>query len=140
MILPFRTRFQWISPIAALRDTSIHAESVTRAETWRCCVLARSTTITHPLGTKITTPLLIPSFSSRGFRSRQSGEKEVGKLFNASKEQLTESMLISAYDLFHKHLKPPARGLTNITFVDSGGYEIADYQDLSEIFLDDPKP
>jgi len=79
----------------------------------------------------IRTPLLIPSFSSRGF----GGEREVGKLLDVSKEQLTDSMLISAYDLYHKLIKRPRRAIANITFVDSGGYETSDLQDLSTVFV-----
>jgi len=49
-------------------------------------------------------------------------------------------MLISAYDLYHSHLKRPRRSIANITFVDSGGYETSDYQDLSAVFAQEVKP
>lgn len=103
-------------------------------------MLARSTTLTHPLGTSLVTPLLIPSFSSKGFGLRQGGPAEVAKLLSVSKEQLTESMLISAYDLYYRHLAKPRSALTNITFVDSGGYETSEYQDLSATFAVDLRP
>lgn len=102
-------------------------------------MLARSTTLVHPAGTTITTPLLIPSFSSRGFGSGPRGANEVDKLVDVSKEQLTDSVLISAYDLYHKHLKKPRRAIANITFVDSGGYETSDYQDLSAFFTQETR-
>jgi len=49
-------------------------------------------------------------------------------------------MLISAYDLHHGHLSRPRSALTDVTFVDSGGYETSDYQDLSATFAHDTKP
>lgn len=59
----------------------------------------------------------------------------MGKLLDVSREQLTDSMLISAYDLYHNHIKRPRRAIANITFVDSGGYETSDLQDLSTVFV-----
>jgi hypothetical protein len=103
-------------------------------------MLARSTTLSHPLGPKIVTPLLVPSFSSKGFGLRERGPAEVAKLLSVSKESLTDSMLISAYDLYHGNLSRPRTALTNITFVDSGGYETSEYQDLSATFVQDFRP
>src|SRR5258707_762317 len=82
----------------------------------RHSVLARSTTLTHPIGTQVTTPLLVPSFSSKGLGSGPAGAKEVGKLLDVSKEQLTD-----------------------VLFVDSGGYETSQYQDLSTTFVPETK-
>jgi len=98
-------------------------------------VLARSTEVRHPLGITLPTPLLIPSFSSKGFGFLKGQKSEVGQLFSTASEYLTESVLLSAYDIFHRHIRRPARGLTSITFVDSGGYETAAWQDLSATFV-----
>ena len=108
-------------------------------------MLARSTILPHPAGAAITTPLLVPSFSSKGFgtgraRAGRARAKEVGKLLDVSKEQLTDAMLISAYDLHYRHVRRPRRAVANITFVDSGGYETSQYQDLSSTFIQDSKP
>jgi hypothetical protein len=105
----------------------------------RHSVLARSTTLTHPIGTEVTTPLLVPSFSSKGLGSGPAGAKEVGKLLDVSKEQLTDSMLLSAYDLYYDHLKRPRKAITDVLFVDSGGYETSQYQDLSTTFVPETK-
>jgi len=103
-------------------------------------VLARSRIVPHPTGTAITTPLLVPSFSSKGFGAGRAGAKEVGKLLDVSKEQLTDAMLISAYDLHYGHIRTPRSAVANITFVDSGGYETSQYQDLSSTFIQESKP
>ena len=102
-------------------------------------MLARSTTVSHPVGVAFTTPLLVPSFSSKGFGAGPKSANEVGKLLDVSKEQLTDSMLVSAYDLHHRHIKRLSRAIANITFVDSGGYETSPYQDLSTTFAQDTK-
>jgi hypothetical protein len=48
-------------------------------------------------------------------------------------------MLISAYDLHHKYLKRPRRAIAEITFLDSGGYETLDYEDLSAISVQESR-
>lgn len=70
------------------------------------------------------TPVLVPSFSSKGF-------PEVGKIIDTLSQTITESTLISAYDV--------ARGfITNIPtfplyfFLDSGGYECSKDTELSD--------
>jgi hypothetical protein len=103
-------------------------------------MLARSTTLQHPFGKPITTPLLIPSFSSKGFGFGANRRPEVGELFNVSAEYLTDSVLVSAYDLHHGYVKRPRRVLTEITFVDSGGYETSNFQDLSATFVQPLNP
>jgi hypothetical protein len=49
-------------------------------------------------------------------------------------------MLISAYDLYYQHLALPRSATTDITFVDSGGYETSDFQDLSTVFTTEVRP
>lgn len=106
-------------------------------------MLARTSRLRHPLGTSIPTPLLIPSFSSKGLgmvtRKRSDGSEvlvsEASDILEAASEFLTESMLISAYDVFYEHVPAPTSTLTEITVVDSGGYETSEMQDLSATFV-----
>ncbi len=78
------------------------------------------------------TPLLIPSFSSKGFSFAKDGVSEVADVFKLSTEFLTESLLISAYDLYYNHL-PLNEDLlcTEVLMLDSGGYETSEIYDLS---------
>lgn len=93
--------------------------------------LANSQTLHHPKGVRVTTPLLVPSFSSKGFGATSDGESEIAKVFSVMEEYLTEAMLISAFDLHHGNLPVPESAITEVTFVDSGGYEISDIYDFS---------
>lgn len=97
-------------------------------------MLARSTVLQHPLAKAISTPLLVPSFSSKGFGVDPSGRPEVRKLIEYATMHLTESMLISAYDLHYANIDPLQHAITELTFVDSGGYETSSFQDLSATF------
>jgi len=103
-------------------------------------MLARSTTLVHPNGAELQTPLLVSSFSSKGFRFRKRGNKEYTESFEFLKmtaDALTESVLLSAYDLKHfynvKELRK-IRLFPRFTFVDSGGYETSDGFDSSEAY------
>jgi hypothetical protein len=103
--------------------------------------LARTSRLEHPSGAVLETPILIPSFSSKGFgfqtkrtASGISECSEVEDIFKAASEFLTDSMLVSAFDIYHGYLPKPEHALTEITFVDSGGYETSDQQDLSSTF------
>lgn len=95
---------------------------------------ARSRKINHPIGKPFETPLLIPSFSSKGFGFSKSGESELPQIFRAAEEFITDSLLVSAYDLHHGHVTMET-GVAEITIVDSGGYETTDQTDLSETFV-----
>ena len=89
----------------------------------------------------MTTPLLVPSFSSKGFaRSKKNGKSEIGKIFATAGEFLTEVFLISAYDIFYGHLPHPSdlSCMPEMIFVDSGGYEISTDRDYSSVI--DPLP
>jgi hypothetical protein len=97
-------------------------------------MLARSTKLKHPLGISFETPLLIPSFSSKGFGVSKSGESEIRQIFAVASEYLTDTMLVSAYDLSYNYLDPIVSAITELTFIDSGGYEISDYHDLSAVY------
>jgi hypothetical protein len=96
-------------------------------------ILARCNQVRIPGGTSLDTPILIPSFSSKGFRIDKNGSSEVRDLLEFASEWLTDSMLISAYDIHHGHLPKPAempKG-PELTVVDSGGYEARIDHDLS---------
>lgn len=96
--------------------------------------LCRRSTIRHPLGgAEVTTPLLIPSFSSKGFRVDKHGASETQSLVDVSSEWITDAFLVSAYDLHHGHIKNPRdfRATPELIIVDSGGYEMRIEHDLA---------
>ncbi len=97
-------------------------------------MLARNTTLRHPSGVILETPLLVPAFSSKGFGFDKKNKSEVTEAFEMAKEYLYESMLISAYDIFYEHIPKQDRTPVDITFVDSGGYETADMHDSSSVY------
>jgi hypothetical protein len=61
------------------------------------------------------TPLIIPSFSSRGF-------PEFKSIYEVTKDYILDISLISAYDIHYK-LQNVDIYASNIIFIDSGGYE-----------------
>lgn len=71
------------------------------------------------------TPLLVPSFSSKGF-------PEVKKIMETTSEVIEGVMLVSAYDLYYDKIAPPF-DYASLLFLDSGGYEASKDTDLSEI-------
>lgn len=82
----------------------------------------------EPLG--IDTPLLIPSFSSRGF-------PDVRLLFERMRSAVNRVALVSAFDLHHGCLPAEALRVAPVVLVDSGGYESKPTQDLNEPYLDE---
>jgi hypothetical protein len=78
------------------------------------------------------TPLLLPSFSSKGF-------PEVRKIMNLMSEFITSPILISAYDV-HYRLIPQKITFSELLFLDSGGYEARIEHDLSEAYGNLHKP
>lgn len=118
-------------------------------------MLARSNKIRHPLGGVIDLPRLIPAFSSKGFPFLKTSKTKSGTLTkksapgrNSSKREFSEaslalelvgdfikdSILVSAYDIFHSHLRKPGRyfGNKEMIFIDSGGYELGPDFDPTE--------
>ncbi|SCC69788.1 Uncharacterized protein BCZB5J_06437 [Bacillus cereus] len=73
------------------------------------------------------TPILVPSFSSKGF-------PHVKELHSYLKEKLTEASLISVYDLYYKYLEHSQIYESDILIVDSGGYESNHEHDISDIY------
>jgi hypothetical protein len=70
------------------------------------------------------TPLLVPSFSSKGF-------PEVGDIIEYCSELIDNVMLVSAYDLHYEKIKPPF-DFASLIFLDSGGYEASKDAELSD--------
>lgn len=71
------------------------------------------------------TPLLVPSFSSKGFNGVQ-------KIINTAEECITDCALVSAYDIHYK-LVSPEIGFPELLFLDSGGYECSKDLELSDL-------
>jgi hypothetical protein len=71
------------------------------------------------------TPLLVPSFSSKGF-------PEVETILQFSEEFLTETLLVSAYDIFYKKI-PNTITFVPVVFLDSGGYECSKDVEFSDL-------
>lgn len=100
----------------------------------------RSNPLRHqPSGVVIETPLLVPSFSSKGFslgKDKAGRDKsEVGQILETASEVVTGVYLISAFDIATGHLPPPGKlpMKPELIIVDSGGYEVSDESDLSEV-------
>jgi hypothetical protein len=76
-------------------------------------------------GTEIErTPLLLPSFSSKGF-------PEVSKIIETTEQVIEGAILISAFDLHHQEISPPF-DFSPLIFLDSGGYEASKSAELSD--------
>ncbi len=92
-----------------------------------------SRNVKHPSGFEFKTPLLVPSFSSKGFETF--GKKSELKYYlDISCQFINESYLISAYDSYYNYLHDKKRmNFADLIFLDSGGYEISTFRDFSEI-------
>src|SRR5260370_38149023 len=104
-------------------------------------MLAKSSTVVHKAsGVSVETPLLIPSFSSKGF-SGSGATSEVRQILGTAAEFLTTAYLISAYDIAKRHLPTPADlpSKPELIVVDSGGYEVSGDYDFS-VVLRSPLP
>jgi hypothetical protein len=96
-------------------------------------LLAREGTVVHNGAVVFRTPLLVPSFSSKGFR-------EMKKIVRVMTEFITEAVLVSAYDVHYDLLTPKKLTFPSVIFLDSGGYEARVEHDLSEAYGQDYKP
>lgn len=71
------------------------------------------------------TPLLVPSFSSKGFPDAE-------EVVATTSEVIDGPALVSAYDLSYRKIKPPFNFAT-LLFLDSGGYEAGKDVELSDV-------
>ncbi len=70
------------------------------------------------------TPLVVPSYSSRGFNP-------INHVFDAMSPDTTSASLVSAYDIHHGLLPVSAAYASDLVFLDSGGYEAYASAELS---------
>ena len=74
---------------------------------------------------KLETPILVPSFSSKAL-------VDVEAIFANLQPFITESFLVSAYDIFHHGIELPNGAPAEVLFLDSGGYEVSKDHDRME--------
>ncbi len=96
-------------------------------------MLARERIVAHNGAELFRTPLLIPSFSSKGF-------PEAKKIIALMREFITEAVLVSAYDVHYGHIASQKLTFPRVIFLDSGGYEARVEHDLSESYGQAYKP
>lgn len=96
-------------------------------------MLARERIMFHNGKEIFRTPLLIPSFSSKGF-------PEIKEILALMGEFITGAVLVSAYDEHHGYLTSKNLTFPSVIFLDSGGYEARVEHDLSESYGQDYKP
>lgn len=105
-------------------------------------MLARSRTL-HLCEDSLSSPLLVPSVSSKGFPIAE-GVSEASRAADFASPDLTEGLLISAYDIHHELLLECERllsddhastiyGTPKLLVIDSGGYELADDFESGEV-------
>ena len=82
---------------------------------------------------KVSTPLLVPSFSSKA-------GNDLNEIFEALKLSITESFLVSAYDVRYKRIAIPNNALAEVMFLDSGGYEVTKDFDVTDPYYPSPEP
>lgn len=73
----------------------------------------------------VSTPLIVPSFSSKGF-------PDLIDIYEQTKDYITDVSLVSAYDLHHQYLEVEIYS-SDLVFVDSGGYETQPIQSASNL-------
>lgn len=104
-------------------------------------MLARRGNLKLPGGSQIELPLLVPSFSSKGFptygktvRGKKVQVSETTDALGLIGEFLGSSTLISAYDIHHRYLEKPTDFFKRreVVIIDSGGYELAPDFDSTE--------
>ena len=111
-------------------------------------MLARRTTLQHPVsGAAIDMPRLVPSFSSKGFplvKDEETGQRlsEVTYALELIGPTISDSILLSAYDISHDYLREPERfyGNKELVFIDSGGYELSTEFDSTELKQESYEP
>lgn len=113
-------------------------------------MLARRSSIYLPSGTELRTPVLIPSFSSKGFAVSDDGESAISEAVLFALPLIPRACLVSAYDIHYGHL-PEVEGLFDlprsgvygnpeVIVVDSGGYERRPELDLADTRQENHEP
>ena len=74
-------------------------------------------------------PLLIPSFSSRGF-------PELSNIYEILSKHISDVSLVSAFDIYNGYLNSEKIYSSDTVFIDSGGYEIKPVYDPIEAYHD----
>ena len=82
----------------------------------------------HPI--EVATPLIVPSFSSRGF-------PRLGELYRPLRDYVPQVSLISAFDIYYGHFGESDFYASNTMVIDSGGYEARSILDLDNGYLDE---
>lgn len=95
-------------------------------------MLAKRRTLKIGNTASVKTPILLPSFSSKGFPN-------VSKILEAMEEYISDEILVSAYDLHYKKLQKKF-DFASVIFLDSGGYEASKDTELSDTFENDHIP
>lgn len=78
------------------------------------------------------TPMLLPSFSSKGF-------PKVRQTLKTMEEYIADEVLVSAYDIHYNLIDGPF-DFASLIYLDSGGYEASKDTELSEIYELEHKP
>lgn len=73
------------------------------------------------------TPILVPSFSSKGF------QKDLSQIIQFTSMVITDETLVSAYDVHYGNIKESDFGFPTLIFLDSGGYEAGIDADFSDV-------
>jgi len=76
------------------------------------------------------TPLLVPSFSSRGFPDLSGIHKYLSPF-------VTDISLVSAFDIHNGYLEPESIYVSDVVIIDSGGYEVKPVNDPLEAYYDE---
>lgn len=111
-------------------------------------MISRREVLQHPLAGDFDLPLIVPSFSSKGFGYLRKGKNKNSGFYSVLTTDLKSfsttqksSVLVSAYDLYHNLLLEKGERFnkiishlskSNLVFIDSGGYEL-----ISDFKLED---
>lgn len=79
---------------------------------------------------EVCTPLVVPSFSSRGFPALKD-------IYGSLKNYISKVSLVSAYDIHYQYLIKEDVYSSDTVFIDSGGYEAKLVADLTDAYVDD---
>lgn len=79
---------------------------------------------------EVATPLLAPSFSSRGFPG-------LSELYGSLRDHVPQVSLVSAFDIYYGHFGEHNVYASNTLLIDSGGYEARLIPDLDNGYIDE---